>query len=87
VKVIHKTSLGYGSGTLCANSGFVPLDVQVQDGSVVLWYEVDSPHVASSSVQYQAVGTGHPFDSEGWQYIATVQTPPNVWHVYIKVPE
>lgn len=57
------------------------LCVQVQNGQICLWAEVDSSrdlHMVAIGI----AGTGHDVPFELLHYIGTVQTGPMVWHVY-----
>ncbi len=59
------------------------LDVQVQNGCLVLWALVD-PEATLVRQSFSCVGTGHPFDHDDLMtYIATVQGERGlVWHFF-----
>lgn len=63
--------------------GVKPLSVQMQNGQMCLWAEVDT--AADSTVRTIFVfGTGNPMPEEPGEYISTVQDYMGlVWHVYI----
>lgn len=57
------------------------LTVQVQEGSVYIWAELDD-NAEMTKHFIHVVGTGHPIPAN-CAYLGTVQMPPFVWHLYI----
>lgn len=49
------------------------LDVQVQDGKVVLWYMVRNPDGPTRTTKFRIYGTGHTLDDENQYYRGTFQ--------------
>ena len=69
---------------LKVGGGFQPLSVQMQDGELTMWAEVDGDSSAEELFWYFIVGTGWSVP-QGFglhHHVATVQDPPYVWHVY-----
>jgi hypothetical protein len=54
--------------------------IQVRDGEIFLWCEVDKSKQLEIR-RFNLVGTGQSF-CDGDEYIGTVQQPLFVWHVY-----
>ena len=74
----------YGKVQVDMNKSAQIFSCQVQDGVITLWALV-SPDVFSSETRvFQVIGTGHKFehDGHGMKFIATVQQPPFVWHIF-----
>ena len=67
--------------TMPKNAKF--LDAQVQNNVVCFWMLVDNdePTVFRS---IKVFGTGHPVDLDDDDFLATVQEPPFVWHLFDK---
>lgn len=67
--------------------GVQPLCVQMQDGGLCLWCEVDES-AADLSLQVRVIGTGNPMPSNMhcFDYVGTVQDFHRrlVWHVYVQ---
>lgn len=60
-----------------------PLCVQMQNGILCLWAEVDTRFAKEIKTVY-TYGTGHAIDRSGIQYLGTYQTENNlVFHVYV----
>lgn len=61
------------------------LDVQMQGVEPVIWVLVD-PDAPNRPCQYKVVGTGHPIEPEGWDYIGTFQMYGGglVWHLFVE---
>lgn len=63
------------------------LSCEVQNGHLCIWAEFVAPS-KDETVQvkirtFQIVGTGHRFElTPTMEFIATVQQPPFVWHIY-----
>jgi len=67
------------------HKGAFVLDAQLQNGKITLWVELD-PAKPKETRKFRIIGTGHGFPPhEAVAYIATVQMPPLVWHVYEEV--
>lgn len=81
MREVWKYRLELGINHLLMPRGALPLTAQIQHTSITLWAEVD-PTVKREQVTVDVVGTGHPVP-DGTQYLATVQQPPFVWHVYV----
>jgi hypothetical protein len=62
------------------------LTLQLQDRYLTVWFLCD-PEAPKTSLELAIVGTGHtvPDSIEDWTYLATVQQPPFVWHVFLPV--
>lgn len=58
------------------------LSCQMQDGQLCLWAFVESDAPMETRT-VRIVGTGHPLDEGGEQFIDTVQDGRLVWHVFI----
>ncbi len=52
----------------------------LQQGCMFAWFEVDTDQPMEKRIFY-VVGTGHAIPADT-QYVATVQQPPFVWHLY-----
>lgn len=60
----------------------LPLDVQVQDGRIVMWLGVN-PDLPRVTRRFVALGTGWQVPEEcEYGYIGTVQQDGLVWHVF-----
>lgn len=57
------------------------LTVQMQDNAICLWARVD-PANGVTQRMLEIFGTGHKMDNAPRAYIATVQVPGLVWHIY-----
>lgn len=70
---VQAVSMPCGARVLC---------VQNQNGSMMLWAEVDA-HAARVTRTFRVIGTGHDLPvTAALTYVGTVQRPPFVWHVY-----
>lgn len=59
------------------------LTVQMQGSKLCLWALVDpEPELPQRMRSIEIIGTGNPFVEAPRVYIATVQVPPFVWHVF-----
>jgi len=76
-----KTIYKYSVHALDMPIGAKILSVQMQDGRIVLWAEVD-PDVATEPCVFEVFGTGQQMTDTNRQYIGTVQDGPMVWHIY-----
>lgn len=59
--------------------------VDAKDGSVCLWVKFDHEEKQTEVRKFTVVGTGSLRvlgDNEAYTFIATVQQPPYVWHVF-----
>lgn len=62
------------------------ITAQIQAGKVTIWAEVNE-QAKRRSRAFWIIGTGNPFPQEvALVYIASVQMPPFMWHVYEEVP-
>lgn len=64
--------------------GSTVLDIQVQNNSLCLWALIDTT-IPLETRRFRIFGTGNPFDlGDEWscEFIATVQMPPFVWHIF-----
>jgi hypothetical protein len=61
-------------------AGAVPLSVQMQDGRVCLWAQVE-PEVESIEARFHTIGTGWDIPEKA-SHLGTVQAGGFVWHVY-----
>lgn len=85
MKVIYKYPLEIkGKTKIELARGGKPLAVQMQNGQLMLWAEIDNKAVCTLRT-VTIVGTGQPIYDYG-DYIGTVQTHGGqyIWHVYIK---
>ncbi len=60
------------------------LSIQVQDDQPCLWAEVDSSNDTEPR-RFEIFGTGNPMQEDmgiGRKYLASIQMPPFVWHLY-----
>lgn len=62
------------------------LSVQIQEGNITLWALVN-PDMEKESRTFFIYGTDEDINrhNEVVKYVATVQTPPYVWHIFEKV--
>lgn len=84
MRTIHKQPLDIQEQTsFTASEGIVPLDVQLQDGRLCLWYETETEF---ADVQYilHIVGTGREIPKAKLEYICTLQLGNYVWHFYLE---
>ncbi len=83
MSVIHKYALRLGlisEWTIMMPAGARFLSAQEQDGLICMWFQHDG--APAEWRHFKIVGTGHPFVSAGVTFLATVQIPPFVWHVF-----
>lgn len=82
MRVIHKYPLSVGFNRLAVAGGnFKPLCVQLQNGTITAWGELDSG-LHPKDVAIHVFGTGWEIPSH-LNYIGTVQIPDGtVWHAY-----
>ena len=79
---IWKFTLSAGARTILEMPiGAQVLDIQFQGQSLQLWALVD-PDAKRERREFLIYGTGHPIAGYAGTYIATVQMPPFVWHVF-----
>lgn len=52
---------------------------------LLVWALVDAD-APPEPRNFRIVGTGHPVEEDSIQYVATVQAPPFVWHVFEAAP-
>lgn len=72
-----------GPFSLSLPLGAQPLDVQLQDEEPMLWALVETA-APTKPRKFVVVPTGAAFDPYGWRYVATLQTPPYVWHIFAR---
>lgn len=86
MKVIYKypISLRRVKTEILLPSGFKYLDIQVQDGKLVLWALVDRDVESSQIVTLYTHGTGIPVEDESTvkTYLKTVRDGRFVWHIF-----
>lgn len=85
MRTIHKYALEITDRqTVTFPSPAVVLDVQFQDGKLVLWAVVDTDGDRPQTMTVRIFGTGAPFDGDGHTYLSTVQDDRTslVWHVF-----
>lgn len=61
--------------------GAVPLHAELQDGMPTLWAQIN-PNAVRAKRRFRVIGTGHAFDPDRLQFVATFQQPPFVWHLF-----
>ena len=88
-RVIHKQHFALNDRqAFQAHREITPLTVQRQGKNWSLWYETwaDDPNAQRRQCYWRihVIGTGHPFDPEGLDWIATQQDGEFVWHFYIE---
>ncbi len=84
MRTIHKQLLTLQEQiSFMATEGIVPLDVQIQNGHLCLWYETETEFAYTQYIIH-IVGTGRVIPKSGLQYIATVQQDDFVWHLYLE---
>lgn len=85
MKTIHKYQLPEltAEQVLEVPISFKPLDVQMQNGAMTVWGEVDTDSDVEK-LTFFIVGTGHALPKEPTLYIGTVLQMDGrlVWHVY-----
>ena len=66
-------------------TGMIPLCVQVQEGTPVIWGEVDPFQEGRERLHIRIHGTGNESIQEDHtdQYFGSLQMPPFVWHIYL----
>lgn len=85
MKTIHKFDVPPTYGMhMVKIPGFIRwLTVQLQNGVITLWAEVDTDDERVVDTPVVIAWTGQPIrHSAGYTYIGTVQAPPLVHHVY-----
>lgn len=60
--------------------------VDVQDGAVTLWAEVDE-EARTVTRRFRVIGTGWEFNPTGMVHLATVMNGNAVWHIYEEVAQ
>jgi hypothetical protein len=60
---------------------FKPLTMQVQNGLLCVWAEVETSEEQNVKHQLVVVGTGH-FVPPCFEWVATCQDGSRVWHLY-----
>lgn len=65
----------------------IPLDsrflsVQIQHGSICIWYLLNKEQKETTDLTIHIYGTGHPIEEQVGTYLDTVQMGPLVWHVF-----
>jgi len=57
--------------------------IGVQNGKICLWAEVNTEYMKGNRT-FCVIGTGYiiPDDVKSYDYKATIQMPPFVWHIY-----
>ena len=82
MKRIYKYQLEL-SETMTIEASIVrPLSIQVQNGTLCLWAEVEHPNSAASTLTITTVGTGRPIPDSAGEYLCTIQQGGYVWHFY-----
>lgn len=70
--------------TIKVPCGARPLCAQPQAGSICIWMQLEANDKPLTERSVRIVGTGHPFEAQGLQYIGSVQIQSFVWHIYIE---
>jgi len=68
------------------HEGFIPLDVQEQDGKFVLWAVIDESHPLVTR-KFVLLGTGLGIPDglmDNFHHIKTIQSGPDVWHIFME---
>lgn len=60
------------------------LSAQLQGGVPTVWFSVE-PAKAKVTRRFKIVGTGHGYPSQDLAFLATLQMPPFVWHLFEKI--
>lgn len=82
MKRIYKYLLDL-SETMTIEASIVrPLSIQIQNGKLCLWAEVEHPNSTTSTLIITTVGTGRPVPETAGMYLCTVQQGGYVWHFY-----
>lgn len=80
---IRKYSMTQPTVVLTVPAGSDLLDAQLQNDIPCLWFQVDPNEISNEEKTFHIVGTGQNFDHEGnWEYCATFQQGPFVWHLF-----
>lgn len=61
------------------------LTVQMQADRPCLWALVNLVDARTDERTFVVVGTGHPFDPTGREYVGTIQDGSFVWHIWEQV--
>lgn len=85
-----KTIWKFNLGVLDTQTLFMPKDaeilsIQFQDGGLCVWALVETDN-ETVGLPITIVGTGQSIRKNLGAFIATVQQPPFVWHVFESVP-
>lgn len=70
---------------LFAPSGAIPVALSEQNGSLVMWAEVETT-AKDGWLYVMVVGTGWDYDADLWEYVATIQRGAFVWHLLRQRP-
>ncbi len=82
-KIFKYTLELIAEGKLATYVGFRPLCVQMQNGQICCWAEVDDSR-PKGEAKVTIVGTGHEVPPNAGQYVGTVQQGMFVWHIYMQ---
>lgn len=78
-----KNISGQGEFVLTIPAVFKFLSAQDQGGSICLWYLVDPDIKTLVEKRFRIIATGQDFEyTDRMKYLATVQQPPFVWHLF-----
>lgn len=88
MKVVWKYGIRLGEQTIEMPAGAKILDVQIQQGQLVMWALVDPLTDEREAVSIFVIGTGHEIYAYNFKHVATVQTLDGalVWHVFRRLP-
>ena len=87
MKTIWKYAYSVGDRIITAvPKGAVLLSIQMQNGFICFWYELDPDQTAEVQRDFRIVGTGMPTPEPRQEYVyhGTFQDGPFVWHAYEK---
>ena len=81
IEVIYKYELSVGDQIVAILEGAEILTAQMQGQYLCLWAKVRrGAHPVPTRIL--VCGTGCDLPAGNWSYVATVQAPPFVWHVF-----
>tara|TARA_R110002020_G_scaffold193923_1_gene394506 strand:- start:4226 stop:4492 length:267 start_codon:yes stop_codon:yes gene_type:complete len=84
MKIIYKYEIPVGGGNIKMPYVSTALSVGVQNGSLMLWAEVD-PDSSDVTSRFEVFGTGHDIPEDmgvSRRFIGTAFMDSLVWHVY-----
>ncbi len=85
--MIYKYILKIADEQVLPIAGFQQiLDVQSQDGEIVMWVIINPTVSRVTNIEVRIFGTGRPLpvNLSSYAYMGTTQIGPFVWHIYYR---